>query len=107
MARNLRTESRLDPKQQLSGKLFARGGTLEIARRQSEAVEKLANVKLQFQSGSASKAPAMRSTAEFDLILDVPKTQEEAQHKRMEKEREQLEKNIANSSALRKVRRAK
>jgi valyl-tRNA synthetase len=40
----------------------------------------------------------MRSTPEFDLVLDVPKTQVEAQRKRLIKEREQLEKNIANSN---------
>jgi valyl-tRNA synthetase len=39
----------------------------------------------------------MRSTAQFDLVLHVPKTQEEAQRKRLEKERDQLVKNIANS----------
>jgi valyl-tRNA synthetase len=39
----------------------------------------------------------MRSTAEFDLVLHVPKSQEDAQHKRLAKEREQLAKNIANS----------
>ena len=33
----------------------------------------------------------------FDLVLDVPKVQVEAQRKRVEKEKEQLEKNIANS----------
>jgi len=39
----------------------------------------------------------MRSTAEFDLVLEVPQSQQEAQSKRIAKEREQLEKNIANS----------
>ena len=39
----------------------------------------------------------LRSTAEFDLVLHVPKSQEDAQRKRLAKEREQLAKNIANS----------
>ena len=47
--------------------------------------------------GRAANAGVMRSTAEFDLVLDVPKAQDDAQRKRLEKENEQLEKNIANS----------
>jgi len=34
---------------------------------------------------------------QFDLVLQVPKSQEDAQRKRNEKDREQLVKNIANS----------
>ena len=40
----------------------------------------------------------MRSTAEFDLLLHVPKSKEDTQRKRLTKEREQLAKNIANSN---------
>ena len=96
-ARTLRTEAKLDPKQQLEGAVYSRGEPLEIARRHSDAVGKLANVKLQFHDGTAPKAAAVRSTAEFDLVLQVPKSQEEAQRKRVDKEREQLAKNIENS----------
>jgi valyl-tRNA synthetase len=39
----------------------------------------------------------MRSTAEFDLVLELPPSQQDAQRKRLEKDREQLSKNIANS----------
>ena len=38
-----------------------------------------------------------RSTAEFDLVLQLPTAQGEAQRKRLEKEREQLLKIIENS----------
>ena len=56
-------------------------------------------MKLDFRDENAPAVfAAMRSTPEFDLVLHVPKTQEDAQRKRLEKEREQLEKNIANSS---------
>ncbi len=96
-ARTLRTEAKLDPKQQLAGTLYARTDALEMARRNAAAIQKLANVTLQFSSEAAPKAPAMRSTAQFDLVLDVPKTQEEAHKKRLGKERDQLVKNIANS----------
>ncbi len=97
MARTLRTEAKLDPKQELEGALYSRNLALEVAQRHGAAIQKLANVKLEFKSEAAPKSPAMRSTVQFDLVLQVPKSQEDAQRKRMEKEREQLLKNIANS----------
>ena len=78
--------------------LYSRNAALEAARRHAEAIQKLANVKLEFRADAAPKAAAIRSTALFDLVLEVPKAQEEAQRKRLEKEREQLVKNIANSN---------
>ena len=58
-------------------------------------IQTLANVKLEFVVGTAPKAAVIRSTAEFDLVLHVPQAQQEAQLKRVAKEREQLVKNIA------------
>jgi valyl-tRNA synthetase len=102
MARTLRTEAKLDPKQPLEGALYSRGAGLEAARRQADAIIKLANISLEFRAEeapkTAPKAAASRSTAEFDLVLQLPKMQEEAQRKRVEKEREQLMRNIANST---------
>jgi valyl-tRNA synthetase len=95
MARTLRTEAKLDPKQPLEGALYSRGPGLEVARRHAEAIRKLANVNLEFQAEAAPKAAAMKSTAEFDLVLHLPKGQEDTQRKRAEKECEQLRKNIA------------
>jgi valyl-tRNA synthetase len=95
MARTLRTESKLDPKQLLEGTLYARNSSLEVAERHAEAIHKLANVKLEFKPEAAPKAAAIRSTAQFDLVLQVPKAQEDAQRRRVEKECEQLNKNIA------------
>ncbi|SPE24030.1 Valine--tRNA ligase [Candidatus Sulfopaludibacter sp. SbA3] len=97
MARTLRTEAKLDPKQQLEGALYSRNDALDVAQRNATAIQKLANVKLEFKAEAAPKAAAMRSTAQFDLVLHVPKTQEDAQRKRLEKERDQLVRNIANS----------
>jgi valyl-tRNA synthetase len=97
MARTLRTDAKLDPKQQLEGALYSRTVALEVAKRHAEAIQRIANVKLEFKAEAAPKSPAMRSTTEFDLVLQVPATQEEGQRKRVEKEREQLAKNIANS----------
>jgi valyl-tRNA synthetase len=90
MARTLRTEAKL-------GTLYSRNDALDVAQRHAAAIQKLANVTLEFKAEAAPKAAAMRSTAQFDLVLHVPKTQEDAQRKRMEKERDQLVKNIANS----------
>jgi len=97
LARTLRTESKLDPKQPLTGALYSRNSSVEIARRHVSAIQKLANVQLELHGDAPPKAAAMRSTAQFDLVLHVPQQQEEAHRKRLEKEREQLERNIANS----------
>jgi valyl-tRNA synthetase len=97
MARTLRTDAKLDPRQQLEGALYSRSSALEVARRHAEAIQKIANVTLQFKAEAAPKAHAIRSNAEFDLVLEVPRSQEDAQRKRHDKEREQLIKNIANS----------
>src|SRR4051794_30879695 len=95
MARTLRTESKLDPKQQLNGTLYARNSALDVAQRHAAAIQRLANVKVEFKCDAAPKAAAMRSTAQFDLVLEVPEGQQDAQRKRIEKEKEQLVKNIA------------
>jgi len=97
MARTLRTEAKLDPKQELEGAVYSRSTALDVAQRHAVAIQKLANVKLEFKNEATPKAPAMRSTVQFDLVLQVPKSQEDAQRKRNEKDREQLVKNIANS----------
>ena len=97
MARTLRTEAMLDPKQQLTGALYSRTPGLEVAQRHAEAIQKLANVKLEFKAEAAPKAAAIRSTAEFDLTLEVPAAHEETQRKRQDKECAQLIKNISHS----------
>jgi valyl-tRNA synthetase len=96
MARTLRTEAKLDPKQPLEGALYSRGTGLEVAQRHAEAIQKLANVSLKFKAEAAPKAAAIQSTAEFDLVLQLPQGQEDRQRKRVEKECDQLRKNIAN-----------
>ena len=93
LARTLRTEAKLDPKQQLNGTLYCRTASLAIAQRHAEAIQKIARVTLAMKSEAAPKADVIRSTVEFDLVLDIPKTQEDPARK--QKELEQLEKNIA------------
>jgi valyl-tRNA synthetase len=95
MARTLRTENKLDPKQQLDATLYSRHDALQTAQRNAAAIQKLANVKIAFRAEAAPKAAAIRSTAQFDLVLEVPASQQEAQQKRIEKEKDQLRKNIA------------
>ena len=73
MARTLRTEAKLDPKQQLQGVLYSRESALEMARRHAEAIQKLANVKLEFQAEAAPKAAAMRSTADSTWCSKCPR----------------------------------
>jgi valyl-tRNA synthetase len=88
---------KVDPKQALDGTLYSRGEALEVARRHSEAIQKLANVTFELKQDSAPQSTAMRSTPEFDLVLHVPAAQLGTQRARLAKDREQLEKNIANS----------
>jgi valyl-tRNA synthetase len=100
-ARNLREEMKIDRKHALQGTLYAHGPVLDIARAHGEAIQKLANVKLEWKQEPAPKAAGSarvtRSTPEFDLVLDVPPAQADTQRNRQDKEREQLEKVIANS----------
>ena len=86
-ARNLRADLGLDPKLAVTGRISI-GIDAELIRR-------LCGVT--FAQGDVPKTGAVRTTADFDLSIDVPAGQLEAQKKRLEKERDQLVKNIANS----------
>ncbi len=98
LARALRADMKIDPKQQLEGTLYSQTSAREIAARHAGAIQKLANVRLELRAEAApASAGAIRSTTEFDLVLHVPKAHVEAQRKRLEKEKEQLDKNIGNS----------
>jgi len=97
MARELKAESKLDRKLPLEGTFYSANAALEVAQKHASQIQELAHVTLEFHSGAAPKAAAMRSTAEFDLVLQLPTAQEEAQRKRLERQREQLLKIIENS----------
>jgi valyl-tRNA synthetase len=86
-ARNLRADLGLDPKQPLHGHI-----SIEVP---VETIRRLSGVT--FIIGEVPKTGAVRSTTDFDLSIDVPTGQIEAQRKRNEKEKDQLERNIANS----------
>jgi valyl-tRNA synthetase len=97
-ARNLRAQMKIDPKQQLSGVLYARDGAQHVARREAEAIRKLAGVDLEVSAEEPPKqGAAMRSTTEFDLLLSVPAAQMEVERDRLKKEIGQLEKLVDNS----------
>jgi valyl-tRNA synthetase len=98
-ARNLRADMGVSPKEQLEGILYSPTAAADVARKQIDAIQKLANLKLEVRPESAPTEVqgAKRSTTEFDLALRIPLAQVELQRKRLEKEIEQLEKVIANS----------
>jgi valyl-tRNA synthetase len=99
LARTLRSEMKLDPKAQLEGVLYSRTAALETGKAHAEAIRRLAGVKLDFRPEAAPPSTgAMLSTAGMDLALNVPQSHLAAQRKRLEKEKEQIEKNIANST---------
>jgi valyl-tRNA synthetase len=98
-ARTLRAEMKLDPKARLDGVLYSRNEVSEVARTHAAAIQKLGGVELELRTEAAPhSAAAIHSTPEFDLVLNVPRANVADQRKRLEKEREQLEKNIANST---------
>jgi valyl-tRNA synthetase len=97
-ARTLRTEMKLDPKEQLDGVLYSQNAALDVARANNGAIQKMTSVKLELRTGTGPQAAAIRSTKLFDLVLNVPRAQLAEQRKRLEKEREQFEKNIANNN---------
>jgi len=92
-ARNLRSQMRIEPKEVLGATLHASGTAHKVATENSEALEKLARVRL---TVSEEAAPVMgvvkKSTPEFDLVLDVAAEKIEAARQGLEKDVTQLEK---------------
>ncbi len=95
-ARTIRAERKIDRKLNVPGTLYAEGAAIGVARARAAAIEKLANVTLALKEGKAPKLEgAVRSTPEFDLILELPEA--EGERDRLIKENEQLRKVIENS----------
>ena len=95
-ARELRSDLKIDLKQQLEGVLVTRDGASRVFGDQLPAIEKLTRMKIQLASSLEGTPGVKRSTPEFDLLVKVSAEQAEAQRTRLTKEIEQLEKNIAN-----------
>jgi valyl-tRNA synthetase len=87
--RNLRADLGLDPKMPLEGI-----SDIDCSAH-TVAIQKLAGVTL--RQGTPPKSGAVKSMSGFTVSIDVPAAQLEVQRKRLEKERDQLMKNIANS----------
>ena len=97
--RTRRAEMKVDPKAVLEGTLYAGLVIVGKVRPHTAIIQRLAGAALHLRAERAPEsAPVRVSTPEFDLDLDVPQAQMAEQRKRLEKEREQLEKNIANST---------
>ncbi len=90
-ARALRADYKIDKKPLLTGVLYCKQ-PLHL-----DAIERLANVKLTVETGAVPKLEgAVRSTPDFDLVLELPKAAN--QRERLLKENIELEKVIANSN---------
>jgi len=89
-ARGIRADHKVDKKPLLTGTLYC-SRPLHL-----DAIERLANVKLRVEAGALPRLEgAIRSTPDFDLVLEMPKA---ANHRdRLLKENTELEKVIANS----------
>ena len=98
-ARNLRADLKLDPKQRSEAVLYARDGAAALARRERQAIEKLASIDLAVREehAPADAEGVLRSTTAFDLLLRVPTAQLEAQRQRVAKDSERFEKLIQTS----------
>ena len=98
MARTHRAEMKLDPKVLLDGVLYSQHAALDVAKEHHAVIQKLANVNLELRNEPAPHTSHVISRPNFDLELKVPAANLAEQRKRLEKERDQLEKNIANST---------
>jgi valyl-tRNA synthetase len=91
-ARKLRADHGLDRKLILPGVLYCRNGSKNV---ELGVIEKLANVKLDIRDEAPPKlSGAVRSTPDFDLMLELPEVDAEGQRARLQKEILELEKLI-------------
>jgi valyl-tRNA synthetase len=81
----------------VAARVFAKSETLAVIGHQKAAVEKLAIVTLDLLEGAAPKGiGAVSSTPQFDLVLEIPAAMLGVLQAGIQKEKEQLEKVIAN-----------
>ena len=88
-ARTYRADSKIDPKAKLSAKLICKGEALAVANTSRVPIEKLAGLTLTIEEGAPKNT--------FELVFEMSESDAEAQRKRLAKEIEQLEKNVASS----------
>jgi len=96
-ARNLRAELKLDPKEQLEGVLYSTGRAYHLVAEAGDVISRFTAAKLTHHRGNAPKITgAMRATPAFDLGLNVSESQLAALKTRLDKENDQLKKNVVN-----------
>ncbi len=94
-ARAIRADRNIDKKLLLNGRLYCRNGALAIAHNHLAIVQKLANVNLVAGGDAPAKLEgAVRSTPDFDLVLETPPADVEGQRARLAKEIQRLNKLI-------------
>jgi valyl-tRNA synthetase len=97
--RTFRAEKRLDPKMRLDATLYSpEREFVDLVQRHQQTILSGTNVALGTSQEAAPQTGSMTSTPNFDIVYEVPPANLGEQRKRLEKEREQLEKNIANST---------
>jgi valyl-tRNA synthetase len=93
--RKLKADNGLDDKLELAGVLYCRNGSRNV---EFPVVEWLAKVKLEVRTDAPpALTGAVRSTAQFDLSLQLPEVDTEAVRQRLLKEIGVLEKLVGNS----------
>jgi valyl-tRNA synthetase len=95
-ARKLRADHGIENKQELAGVLYYRE---EIETLNEYAIKRLANVSLDVRGGTAPELKgAVRSTRQFDLILEIPQVDREGERTRLKKEIAELQKLVADKN---------
>lgn len=93
-ARKLKADNGVDDKLELAGVLYCRNGASEV---ELPVLERLGRIKLDVRSGAAPVLTgAVRSTAHFDLSLQLPEVDRGALRERLAKENGKLEKLVVN-----------
>ena len=93
-ARKLKADNGLDDKIELAGVLYCRNGSRNI---EFPVVEFLAKVKLEVRTDAPlALTGAVRSTAQFDLSLQLPEVDTDALRQRLTKENDKLQKQVVN-----------
>jgi valyl-tRNA synthetase len=98
-ARNLRAETKLDPKKKLEADISAKDASVrELAERNREPLMRLASLstlKIQQEPFGAMEDAVVRSTAQYDLRLRAGETRDlRAEIAKLKKEEERLKKDI-------------
>jgi valyl-tRNA synthetase len=93
-ARKLKADNGLDDRLELAGVLYCHNGSKSV---ELSVLEFLAKVKLDMRTDPAPVlSGAVRSTPEFDLLLQLPEVDREVQRQRLAKETDKLEKLVVN-----------